>query len=38
MLKCYVFHFIFSLFSSKKPENRREEQVLPRAGASGTER
>jgi hypothetical protein len=36
-LKCHVFHFIFSLFSSTKSENRMAEQVLPmgRAGTSG---
>jgi hypothetical protein len=29
-LKCHVFCFVFSLFSSTKLENRRLEQVLPR--------
>jgi hypothetical protein len=27
-LKCHVFHFIFSLFSSTKLENRRVEQAV----------
>jgi hypothetical protein len=32
-LKCIVFFcFIFSLFSSTKSENRKAEQVVPRAG------
>jgi hypothetical protein len=31
-LKCYVFHFISSLFSPTKSENRTVEQVLPREG------
>jgi hypothetical protein len=30
--KCHVFIFIFSLFPSTKPENRRLEQVLPKRG------
>jgi hypothetical protein len=36
-LKCHVFHFIFSLFSFTKSENRRAEQALPRGvpGNSG---
>jgi hypothetical protein len=28
-LKCHDFHFVFSLFSPTKSENRRVEQVLP---------
>jgi hypothetical protein len=36
-LKCFVFHFLFSLFSLTKLENRRAEQVLlrERAGTHG---
>jgi hypothetical protein len=29
-LKCPVLHFIFSLFSPTKSENKRAEQVLPK--------
>jgi hypothetical protein len=28
-LKCHLFHFVLSLFSSTKSENRRAEKVLP---------
>jgi hypothetical protein len=31
-LKCHAFHFLFSLFSSTKSENKKVEQSLPREG------